>query len=46
MQELKTALAAQGFGPGDRIARAVRRVLRSEVAKWGKVIQAVGISNE
>lgn len=46
LPDLKTALAAQGFQPLIGTPDQFDAFYRSEVGKWGKVVQTVGITNE
>ena len=40
--EVKSALAAQGFAPLAGTPESFDAFMRSEIVKWGKVIQQVG----
>jgi tripartite-type tricarboxylate transporter receptor subunit TctC len=46
LPDLKSALAAQGFQPLVGTPDQFDSFYRSEVGKWGKVVQTVGITNE
>ena len=46
LPETKAALAAQGFAPMIATPAQFDAFYRSEVAKWGKVIEATGISTQ
>jgi tripartite-type tricarboxylate transporter receptor subunit TctC len=46
LPDLKAALAAQGFQPLVGTPDQFDSFYRSEVGKWGKVVQTVGITNE
>jgi tripartite-type tricarboxylate transporter receptor subunit TctC len=46
LPEVKASLAAQGFAPLIGTPEQFGAFYRSEVAKWGKVIEATGMTSQ